>query len=118
MESTSKKPFTSQQFALESQPLASILSKNLNHVINEGLLDSILPFICASDVPRIAKYDLHHICALKGKTGSQQSKPLCTSVQSTPATAVGKIISDRNAEQKEQQSRKKPNQSTPHLSKY
>lgn len=109
----------------DTHPLGSRLSTNLNDVINEGLLDSILPFICATNAvaQSNAKYGTHHICGLKTKTAGLQAKPLSPNVQSaSPNHNAG---SDKNASDstasstpKERQSRKKPNQAIAHLSKY
>lgn len=109
----------------DTHPLGSRLSTNLNDVINEGLLDSILPFICATNAvaQSNAKYGTHHICGLKAKTAGLQAKPLSPNVQSaSPNHNAG---SDKNAGDstasstpKERQSRKKPNQAIAHLSKY
>lgn len=117
---SSKMPNTGQQFMFDSPPFASILFKSLRHVMNEELLDSILPFICAYDLPgqMIVKYDAFHICALKGKTSIVQPKQLGTCVQNAPTSNNGKINGDKTTEQKDQHSRKNTNQTASRLSKY
>lgn len=120
-----KKPQSSQSQSSEIQPLGSRLSANLNDVIVEGLLDSILPFICANNAAGQAniKYGTQHICGLKPKTTGLQAKPLSPNVQSTsPNNNAGseKNASDStvNSTPKERQTRKKSNQTLAHLSKY
>lgn len=45
-----------------------VLNDKLNEVINEGILDSILPFICAAILPRQnSKQNINHVCGLKTK---------------------------------------------------
>lgn len=50
----------------EKSPLETLLSGKLNEVIGEGILDSILPFICAVNLPmQNDKVHINHTCGLK-----------------------------------------------------
>lgn len=48
----------------ENSNLDSILTDKLNEVINEGILDSVLPFICAANPTNQS----NHICTNKSRT--------------------------------------------------
>lgn len=53
----------------EKSPIDSALTEKLNEVINEGILDSILPFICAVNLPiQNDKLNVSHTCGLKTKS--------------------------------------------------
>lgn len=55
----------------DKSPLDALLTEKLNEVINEGILDSILPFICAANLPlQSDKLNVNHTCGLKTKTNT------------------------------------------------
>lgn len=103
-----------------------MLSEKLHEVINEGILDSILPFICAANLSiQSDKLNVSHTCGLKTKTNSS-TKLLSPRIVVNKDKDEGSSTSRSNndnptnvaAASKERNQRKKSIQSMGLLSEY
>lgn len=98
----------------EKSPLDSVLVEKLNEVIGEGILDSILPFICAAILPvQSDKSNLNHTCGLKTKTngGNKLLSPRIAGNNSeAPSTSRTSNENSLAPSSKERQRRKSNNQ--------
>lgn len=75
----------------EKSPMEALLSEKLNEVIGEGMLDSILPFICAANMPmQNDKMHISHTCGLK------INKPTANNLKSSSPRIVGTRDRDRD----------------------
>lgn len=106
----------------DTKPIDTILCEKLNDVINEGILDSILPFICAANLPtQNTKTVTTHICGLKTKTNANQ-KSLSPSININTSenfnNAKNTNETNSNIAPKERHQRKKSTQSIGLLSEY
>lgn len=106
----------------EKSPLETLLSEKLNEVISEGILDSILPFICAVNLPvHSDKIHINHTCGLKiNKSNAHNSKLLSPRIAVNKDKDDGPNTSRSNTENsinlsttstKERNQRRKSNQS-------
>lgn len=100
----------------EKFPLDSVLIEKLNEVISEGILDSILPFICAAILPvPNDKSNMNHTCGLKTKsnTNTKLLSPRIV-VNNTEAPSTSRANNENNSSfgssAKERHQRKKSNQ--------
>lgn len=108
----------------EKSPLDTVLSEKLNEVISEGILDSILPFICAANLPiQNDKLNVSHTCGLKTKSNGN-AKLLSPRIvvnngeTSGTAKANSEINSNLRSSSKDRHQRRKSSQSLGLLSEY
>lgn len=109
----------------QCKPFADhILSEHLSYIINEGLLDSVLPYIHAISGPLHSsmKGTIQHICGSKSKLNNLQPKlfsPKAPNTHTNENFLNIKTPNDTNASSSTTgQSQKKLNQFSDHLSKY
>lgn len=108
----------------DKSTLDNVLTEKLNEVINEGILDSILPFICAANLQvQNEKLNVSHTCGLKTKSsGSNKllSPRIVVNNTETSSTSKGnnEISSNLGSSSKERHQRRKSNQSINLLSEY
>lgn len=101
-----------------------MLTEKLNEVINEGILDSILPFICAANLPvQTDKLNVSHTCGLKTKSSGNNKLPsprIVVNNVETSSTSKGnnEITSNLGSSSKERHQRRKSTQSLNLLSEY
>lgn len=71
--------------------METLLSEKLNEVIGEGMLDSILPFICAANIPmQHDKIHINHTCGMK------INKPTANNIKSLSPRIAGNKDKDRD----------------------
>lgn len=108
----------------EKSPLDTILTEKLNEVISEGILDSILPFICAANLPlQNDKLNVSHTCGLKTKSnGNTKLLSPRIVVNNSESSGTSKGNNDNNSNNrsssKERHQRRKSSQSLGLLSEY
>lgn len=109
----------------EKSPLDTVLTEKLNEVISEGILDSILPFICAANLPlQNDKLNVSHTCGLKtksnGNTKLLSPRIVVNNTESSPGTSKGNNDNNSNnrSSSKERHQRRKSSQSLGLLSEY
>lgn len=113
----------------EKSPLETLLSEKLNEVIGEGILDSILPFICAVNIPmHNDKIHINHTCGLKiNKSNANNAKLLSPRIAVNKDKDDGANTSRSNADNsinlattsaKDRNQRRKSNQSIGFLSEF
>lgn len=108
----------------EKTPLDALLSEKLNEIINEGVLDSILPFICAANLStQSARSVVNHVCGLKTKQNGNVKFPsprlnsVAVENHFTNAT-TNESTSILTVPNKDRHIRRKSNQPTGLLSEY
>lgn len=104
--------------------LERILTEKLNEVISEGILDSILPFICAANLPlQNDKLNVSHTCGLKAKS-NENTKLLSPRIVVNNGESPGsskvnnEVCSTLRSSSKERHQRRKSSQSIGFLSEY
>lgn len=108
----------------EKSPLDTVLTEKLNEVIGEGILDSILPFICAANLPVHGdKLNVSHTCGLKTKSNANNkvlSPRIVVNNAEIPSTskANNEIGTNLASVSKERHQRRKSVQSVGLLSEY
>lgn len=113
----------------EKSPLDTLLSEKLNDVISEGILDSILPFICAVNLPVPSdKIHINHTCGLKiNKSNANNAKLLSPRIAvpkdkddgpNTSRSNTDNSINLATTSTKERNQRRKSNQSIGLLSEF
>lgn len=105
--------------AVEKSPIETVLNDKLNEVINEGILDSILPFICAAaNLPtQSSKQNINHVCGLKSKPNANQKVPSPrNNVSASESQPVARSANENNLTNKDRHLRRKSNQSINFLS--
>lgn len=116
----------------EKSPMETLLSEKLNEVIGEGMLDSILPFICAVNLPmHNDKLHINHTCGLKiNKPNANNMKLLSPRVagnkdkdkddgpNTSRSNADGSAINLATTSAKDRNQRRKSNQSIGLLSEF
>lgn len=116
----------------EKSPMETLLSEKLNEVIGEGMLDSILPFICAVNLPmHNDKLHINHTCGLKiNKPNANNMKSLSPRIagnkdkdkddgpNTSRSNADGSAINLATTSAKDRNQRRKSNQSIGLLSEF
>lgn len=108
----------------EKSPIETLLSEKLNEVINEGIFDSILPFICAVNLPiHSDKIHINHTCGLKiNKPNANNAKLLSPRIavnkEKDDSPNTGRSNADNAITTKERHQRRKSNQSIGLLSEF
>lgn len=106
----------------EKSPLDTVLTEKLNEVISEGILDSILPFICAANLPlHNDKLNVSHTCGLKTKTNGNAkllSPRIVVNNGESPGTSKSNNDPNFRSSSKERHQRRKSSQSLGLLSEY
>lgn len=97
--------------------------EKLNEVLSEGILDSILPFICAANLPiKSDKLNVGHICGLKTKSiGNAKLLSPRIVVNNGETSSTCKANNENpnlKSSAKERHQRKKSSQSFGFLSEY
>lgn len=112
--------------------METLLSEKLNEVIGEGMLDSILPFICAVNIPmHNDKLHINHTCGLKiNKPSANNTKSLSPRLvankdkdkddgpNTSRSNADGSAINLATTSAKDRNQRRKSNQSIGLLSEF
>lgn len=107
--SDSKRRLNKNDFTDKSTANGIIYNK-LNDVIGEGILDSILPFICAANLStQNGKINVNHVCGLKSKTTTTTAR-LPSPRPNNGAEGTSKSATETNTN-RERHLRKKSNHS-------
>lgn len=110
--------------SLVKSPFDGLLIEKLNEIINEGILDSILPFICAANLSaQNTRANVGHVCALKSKQ-SPSLKFISPRIHSNALENHnankngGETSANLTVSTKDRQNRRKSTQSSSLLSEY
>lgn len=90
-----------------------MLNDKLNEVINEGILDSIIPFICAANLATQNRQpNTNHVCGLKTKANANQKVPSPrNNASASDSQPVAKTANENSFANKDRHLRRKSNQS-------